>query len=119
MAGLEGVKVGDKLFVSIGSHDYELRTVAKINKATVADECGTLWNTDTGARRGRSRWSCDRAMAYEPEKHDERLNGALQRNVRSYMNGIRWRDMGWEVVEACYKIVREADKKDEAKEAAQ
>ena len=119
MGSLEGVKVGDKLFVSIGRHDYQLRKVAKLNKATVVDDRGVLWNTKDGYQRGRSTWDFDYAAKYDSEQHDEALDERRRARIRNNMTGVRWKDIDWEVVEACYKIVREADKKDEAKEAAQ
>lgn len=85
----------------------------------MVDDRGILWNTKDGYRRGRSSWDFDYAEKYDPKNHNGALDRARKSRIRDHMTGVRWRDIDWEVVEACYKIVREADKKDEAKEAAQ
>ena len=112
---LEGVAVGDRLFVSIGRDNAELRTVAKVNKASVVDGKGVLWNIRDGHRRGRSSWDFDYAEKYSPENHNEALGRAMRARICNHMGDIRWKDLDWETVEKCYKIISQAERDREAK----
>lgn len=64
--GLHEAKEGDKLAIYTRARDPNIRTVARVTKLHVIDECGVKWRRN-GRRVGASSWSSESARIASDE----------------------------------------------------